>query len=254
MYNFDGENALGVSFTQLDYGEEQVTTVAFPDGTGDNWNAQDYAVGLTYARRLTDRFSIGGTAKFIGQSIWHETASTFAFDVGLLFITGFNNMRLGVSMNNFGGDMKIDGQDLLNKIDIDPLNSGSNKNLVASLKTESWPIPLAFRVGVAMDVVKDDMVVLTLASDAVLPSDNQASINIGGEVGLKNSVFLRGGYKSALQTGLQLSSRGDQQEGLTVGAGLRYEAPGIATVGFDYAFQRFGVFGNLNTVALSVSF
>lgn len=254
MYNFDGENAVGVSFTQLDYGEDQVTTVSFPDGTGDKWSAQDYAVGLTYARKLTDRFSIGGSAKFIGQSIWHESASTFAFDVGLLFVTGFNDMRLGVSMTNFGGDLKMDGQDLMNKIDIDPLNSGSNKALVASLKTESWPIPLAFRVGAAMDVIKAEMVVLTLASDAVLPSDNQASLNFGGEFGWNNMVFFRGGFKAAVQTGRKFLTQGDELEGLALGVGVRYAAPGVATVGVDYAFQKFGVFGNLNTIALSISF
>ncbi len=254
MYNFDGDNAIGASLTQLDYGTEPVTTVAAPEGTGDNWSANDFAFALSYARRLTDRFSIGGSAKFITQTIWHETASTFAFDVGLLFVTGFNDMRLGVSLTNFGGDMKMEGQDLMNQIDIDPQNSGSNKNNVASLKTESWPIPLAFRVGLAMDVVKNDMFTVTVATDGVLPNDNQASVNLGGEIGWNNMVFLRGGYKSAFRASSKVFDREDQQEGLGLGAGVRYTAPGIATVAVDYAYDQFGLFGNLNTIALSISF
>ena len=35
LYNtLDGTNAVGISLTNLDYGEEDVTTVAAPDGTG----------------------------------------------------------------------------------------------------------------------------------------------------------------------------------------------------------------------------
>ena len=254
MYNFDGENAIGVSFTQLDYGEDDVTTVSFPDGTGEKWSATDFAFALSYARRLTDRFSIGGSAKYINQSIWHESASTFAFDVGLLFITGFNNMRLGMSMTNFGGDMKMDGQDLLNTIDIDPSNSGSNKALVASLKTDSWPIPLAFRVGVGLDVYKDDMIRVTVASDGVLPSDNQASINVGGEFAWSNMFFVRGGYNAAIRANNKVFVREEQQQGVGLGAGVRYQVPGFATLAFDYAYLQFGLFGNLNTIALSIGF
>ncbi len=254
MYNLDGENAVGVSFTQLDYGQDDVTTVTYPDGTGEKWSAADIAVAVSYARRLTDRFSIGGSAKYINQSIWNESASTFAFDVGLLFITGFNDMRLGMSMTNFGGDMKMDGQDLLNTIDIDPSNSDSNKTLVAGLKTDSWPIPLAFRVGIGMDVYKDDMFRVTLASDGVLPSDNQASVNIGGEVGWNNMFFVRGGYNSAFRANSKVFVREDQQQGLGLGAGVRYMVPGFAALQVDYAYLQFGLFGNLNTIALSIGF
>jgi len=92
MVNLDGTNALGLSLTQLDYGSEEVTTVTQPDGTGEQWSAQDLAIALSYSRRLTDQFSLGGSAKYVTSSIWNETASSFTFDLGLLFITGFHNM------------------------------------------------------------------------------------------------------------------------------------------------------------------
>lgn len=246
MFNLDGENAVGVSFTQLDYGEEEVTTVANPDGTGERWAAQDFAVGVSYSRRLTDRFSMGGSVKYVSQSIWNESASTITFDLGLLFVTGFNDMRLGVSMSNFGGDLKLDGRDLLNRVDIDPGNSGSNKDLVATLKTDSWPTPLLFRVGVAMDVVKNDEFAVTLAADALRPSDNVETLNLGGEVAWNDMVFLRGGYKSLFGE--------EVQEGLSLGAGLKYKAEGLAQIEFNYSFSKFGLFGNLNTIAVAIGF
>ena len=102
MYNLDGQNAFGVSLTQLDYGEEEVTTVAQPEGTGERWSAQDLAVAASYSRRFTDRFSLGGSAKFINQRVFNEVATGVTFDLGLLFITEFNNIRLGMAMSNFG--------------------------------------------------------------------------------------------------------------------------------------------------------
>jgi hypothetical protein len=69
VYNFDGTNAIGISFAQLDYGEEEVTTVLTPEGTGEMWGATETAVAISYARNLTDRFSIGGTMKYSATNL-----------------------------------------------------------------------------------------------------------------------------------------------------------------------------------------
>ena len=73
---------LGFSLTSLTMADMAVTTVEMPDGTGNIFSASDLAAGLTYARPLTDRFSVGFTAKFIQESIWHESAKAFAMDAG----------------------------------------------------------------------------------------------------------------------------------------------------------------------------
>jgi len=246
MYNFGNENAVGLSLTQLDYGEEDVTTVSQPEGTGERWSAQDIAIAASYCRRFTDRFSMGGSLKYVQQSIWNEAANTLAFDLGLLYITEFNDMRLGVSMSNFGGDLKLEGRDLLQRVDIDPTNSGSNKALVGSLKTDSWPLPLLFRVGVAMDVLKTNMVRITIAGDALRPSDNEESVNLGSEIAWNNLLSFRGGYKSVFGK--------DEQEGLSLGIGLRTKAEGWGDLEVNYAYTKFGFFGNLNSVSIAVSF
>ncbi len=246
MLNLDGTNAVALTLTQLDYGDAEVTTPDSPDGTGERWSAQDLAVGLSYSRFLTDKFSIGGTAKYVSQSIWNESASTFAFDIGLLYVTGFNDMRLGMSISNFGGNMKMDGRDLRKVIDIDPTNAGSNKLNLANLNTDPWPIPLLFRVGLGMDVVKNDFLMATVEVDALRPSDNVEVVNLGTEVTVMDHLSLRAGYKSLFQT--------DSEEGLTLGAGFRYTQPGSFGVEADYAYQKFGRLGYINTFGLSVSF
>jgi hypothetical protein len=246
VLNFDGQNALGLHFTQLDYGEENVTSVTAPEGTGERWAAQDLAIGLSYCRNLTDRFSIGGSVKYVQQKIWNETASAFALDVGLLFITEFNDLRLGMSISNFGTDMTLDGKDLLHRIDLDPNAQGTNKTIVAKLKVDDWPLPLLFRVGVAMDVVKSGDFVLTLAADALRPSDNKESINVGGEIAWSDMVFLRGGYKSLLRT--------DSEEGLTAGIGVKYNIFGKTFINADYTYAKFGLFKDVQMFGVGVTF
>ena len=254
VLNLDGENAIGASVTDMDYGDGEVTTVADPEGTGESWSAADLAVALSYSRRLTDKFSIGGTVKYINLRVYNETASTVAFDAGLLYDTDISGLRIGMSMSNFGGDVTLSGRDLLQRVDTDPNDAGSNKTLVASLKTDPWPLPLLFRVGVAMDVVKNDDMSATVAMDALRPSDDFESINVGGEIGWRNILFVRGGYESIVKGGQAPLSSDKGQEGLTLGAGLKYHFEGVAGLAFNYSFQKFGLFGNLNTIALSIGF
>ena len=245
-FNFDNTNSIGISFTQLDYGEDIVTTVLDPEGTGERWDAMDMSIGLSYARNLTDRFSIGGTVKYISQQIYNESASAFAVDVGLLYITEFNDLKIGMSISNFGSDMKMDGKDLIMRIDLDPSSTGINKTIPSVLKTDSWALPLLFRVGIAMDVLKYEDIVLTTAIDAFRPSDNNSSVNIGMEFAWNNIFFARAGYKNLFLD--------DSEEGLSFGGGLKYNFMETSFVHFDYAFTTFGKFDNLHSFSLGVIF
>ncbi|MBC7186026.1 MAG: PorV/PorQ family protein [Calditrichaeota bacterium] len=242
----DADNAIGLSFTHLDYGEEEVTTVYLPEGTGERWGATDMAASLSYCRNLTDRFSIGGSVKYIQQKLWNETASALALDVGLLFVTQFKDLRMGMSISNFGTDMRHDGRDLLHRVDLDPEHIGHNETIVGKLKTESWPLPLFFRVGLAMDVLRQQNYRLTLAADAFRPSDNTETVNVGAEFELFRLLSVRGGYKSLF--------RSSSEEGLTAGVGVRLALDPRLAWQFDYTFADFGLFEPVHMVGASITF
>jgi len=245
VLNLDGANILGLSYTQLGYGEEAVNTVEQPEGTGEIWSASDLCVALSYSRKLTDRFSIGGSTKFIQQKIWHESATAFALDIGLLFVTPFKDLTLGMSISNFGTDMRQSGKDLLQRVDLDPTAIGNNENIVANLKTDSWPLPLFFRVGLALDALKQKHYRLTLATDALRPSDNDEILNVGAEFAYNELCFFRAGYKSLF--------RENSEEGPTFGLGLKYQA-GQMGYHFDYTYADFGYFEDIHMFALGISF
>jgi hypothetical protein len=244
--NMSTFGTLAFSITQLDYGKEEETTVTEPEGTGRYWDAQDMAFALSYARNFTDRFSLGGSVKYIHQAIANETASTMAVDLGLLYFTGMKGLRLAMSISNYGGKMRMDGKDLLVKYDIDPDNTGHNETLVARKKTEDWPLPIFFRVGAAMDVVQISENRLTIAVDALHPTDNVESVNLGAEYSWRETVALRGGYKSLFLE--------ESIEGLTLGAGLQYAIPNLGKFRIDYSYADFSILGDVQTFALTVIF
>ncbi|GBD91994.1 hypothetical protein BMS3Abin04_02727 [bacterium BMS3Abin04] len=238
-------DAFAISLYQLDYGEEEITTVKQQNGTGQTWSASDIAISLSYARNLTDAFSIGGTVKYIQQKIWNESASAFAIDIGLLFTTQFNGLRLGMNIANFGTGMKLAGKDLLQPIDIDPAHAGNNANITTDLDTDSWNLPLVFSVGLSYDFLKNEDWTFTVATDALIPNNQTSYLNLGGELVWDNILFLRGGYNSLFKD--------FAEEGLTAGAGLQYDFGGVR-VRADYSYMDFGKFNEISRYSVSIGF
>ncbi len=246
MVKLGDAGTVGLNLTYLNYGEMEITTLAEQDGTGQMFSANDLSLGLTYAYNLTDRFSLGGTVKYIQQKIWNTSASAFAVDLGVLFNSDIYGLRIAATISNFGTGMRMDGQDLLVQHDIDPNNYGNNDQILASLRTDEFPLPLTFRIGLAMDVVDIEQHRLTLAVDALHPNDNDESINIGGEYMFNNLIAFRLGYKS-----LFLSN---SEEGFTAGVGLNYDFASDFGVRVDYAYQDFGVLDYTQHFSLGVKF
>lgn len=242
-FKFDDDNAIGISVNQLDYGQEEITTVQQQNGTGQYWSASDLAVSLSYARNLTDRFSIGASFKYISENIYDVSATGFGVDVGLLFYTQLEGLSLGMNISNFGTEMQLDGKSLLQPIDVDPANAGNNSNISGQLLTEAWSLPLTFSVGLAYDAFKNEDWKLTLATDVLIPNNQTTYGNAGMEITYANLISLRGGYNSI--------AKEDAQEGLTAGVGIQYDF-GSFFAKFDYSYTDFGVFDPISRFALSV--
>lgn len=238
--------SFGLSISSLSMDDMMVRTEERPQGTGEYFKSGSIALGLTYALNLTDRFSIGFTGKYVREEIWNESAQGMAIDVGTLFTTGFHGMRIGASLTNFGTDMRMSGEDLVTYHDIDDQKLGNNDEIYAELKTDSWPMPLNFQVGLALDLIDNSTQRVTFAVDAIQPTDNKESINVGVEYGLRKWLFLRTGYRSLFLD--------DNEEGLTFGAGANLRFFYNLPFRFDYAYADFGRLQSIHcfTVALEL--
>jgi len=196
-----GGNTLGIIAQYMNSGDMEVTTLDFPDGTGEQFQATGMALGMAFARQLTDRLSVGVSAKMIRETIYRESASTFAFDVGSNFDLGIYGMVLGMSIQNFGVGSRFDGPDLNQPLDVND-EFQSSPVVTTRLLTEEWPLPLVFRAGLRMDVLGGKspwfpapLHRLSLLADANDPFDSILRGALGFEYAWNDLVFVRGGYK-----------------------------------------------------------
>ena len=245
--NLNAAGVIGFSLTSLSVPEDMVRTVERPNGTGEYFDAGDLAMNFTYARKLTDQFSIGGNIKYIRQNIWHASASSVAADLGALFVTPFNGIRLGASLSNYGSEMQMTGRDQKFSIDPDPNNGGNVEFVNAMYETDKFPLPLLFRVGLSGEIIESEKMRLSFAVDALHPNDNVEWVNAGLEYAVAETFFLRSGVTTLF--------REDSEEGLTFGGGVHYRIGGSTTqIKLDYSYSAFGRLKNVQRLSLGIRF
>lgn len=237
---------LGFSFTSSNIGDMRVTTIEQPGGTGETFSATDVAVSIAYAINLTDNFALGISPKFINQSIWKMNASAMAVDLGIQYRTPFSGIILAMSISNFGSKMKLTGTSNNIQHDLDPENGGNNAYIPAYLQTDEWSLPLTFRVGLGYTANFNDNHKLNLAVDALHPSDNYESVNLGAEYWLYDFIAIRGGLNSLF---LQ-----DAESKFALGFGVQKQFVGNLGLRFDYAYQDFGRLTNVQKFTVGITF
>ncbi len=239
---------IGLGLTSVRFDDMDVISETTNDQqpTGETFTAGSYALSVSYANALTDRFAIGGTVKVVREQIANSAATGVAFDVGTLFTTPFRGVRLGASILNYGSKMKISGSDLNVPFDPLPGQNGNNGNVPSRIETDRYNMPLLMRVGVASDVYQQAGTRLTLAVDALAPSSAAQHLNLGAELGLLGGlVQLRGGYQELFME--------DSDRSFTLGGGLRYQF-GRLDLAADYAYEASQYFNGVNRLAFALTF
>lgn len=246
-----------VSYSQMNYGKEDVTTLMMQDGTGERYAANEFSVSLSYARRLAQWFAFGASAKLINSNIWHVNASAMALDLGALVNTQFfsptgeraDGLAIGMSISNYGTRMQYDGMDLLQAIDPNPNIAGNYDNVEGQYRTQAWELPLIFRIGIAIHPLVTKNHRLTLEVNALHPNNNSESVNLGGEYKFTmpsfGSFYLRTGYKGLFMQRTEY--------GMSYGFGILMR---MAKLGLkiDYAYRNIGLLGSVQAYSLSFIF
>jgi hypothetical protein len=229
---------VGFSFQTVDYGDfygtrvDKTTDLGYID-TGI-FELSALAVGVGYAKRLTDRFSIGGQVRWVEQDLGESVIpiistvpdttlekvssklTPLAFDFGTQFKTGFKSLVFGMSVRNFSKEIKY--------------------------VEEGFQLPLVFNLGISMNMM-DFMEGLPLDQSLYLSVDashyrsHPEEIKVGIDYRLLNLLSLRGGYVSS-----------NDESGLSFGLGVSYFG-----VTFDYAQTPFGVFDQVQRMTVRFS-
>jgi long-subunit fatty acid transport protein len=218
----------GVNFLSVDYGDILGTVRAENDAGFEDtgvFSPTAFAVGVGYAKALSDKFSVGGDVRYVRQDLQSSTIAynqngspmrtdnrvdVFAFDFGVLYRTGFKSLDFGMCLRNFSEEIEY--------------------------VEESFQLPLTFELGVsvnAMDLLAPEKSPhdFILSIDAVHPRDFNEQLNFGGEYVFMDKFALRAGYKFP-----------SDEHHFSAGAGFRKNA----LFALDYAYTPFGLFNEVH--------
>ena len=255
---FPNIGAFALSLINAGYGDMEVTNLAMQNGTGEIFNAADFAVSLSFARRLAQWFAFGASGKYISSKIWHTSANAFALDLGVIVNTRFfsptgkeaDGLNIGMSIANYGTKLQYDGVDLMQPIDILPDENGNYRDVPGKYNLQAWELPLIFRIGVSVNPIITSQHRVTLAVDALHPNNNQESVNLGAQYQLTiptaGDFYVRGGYKGLFLT--------KSEYGFTFGGGLLLRLMHNVGLQIDYAYRGIGILGQAHCYTVGVLF
>ncbi len=226
----------GLSFLNASYGDFYGTRVAA--GTSEGYqdigifSPTAFAVGISYAKELTESFSIGGQVKYLQQNLGSNilepggpekknSVSGLAFDFGMTYATAIKGFDFGMSMRNFATDF--------------------------TYEQYGFEAPLTFRVGVSLNVlellsISEASQEFLVVADAVHPRDSGEHLDLGGEYTFNKMVSLRAGYKVNYS-----------EQGFTAGIGVNQDLLSSVNVRVGYAYGSFGIWNNVHRFSVGMS-
>lgn len=240
-----GFGTLFFSFTTLGSGEIDVRTVDQPLGTGERFEVVDSAVTLGYGRQVTSRFAAGAQLNYVNERIWNSSTNYLTLSVGTVYRLTAGGTKLGFSLANIGTRHNYDGRDLAIQYDSDPDIYGNNGALPGEQFTESYPVPVLFRIGVSVPRQLGAKTQMLLTADAMHPNDNSEAVNMGAEWSWNRTLAVRAGYQTLFQD--------DSSTGLTLGFGLR-TAISAKQLHFDYGWADHDFLGGTQRFSFALAF
>jgi len=196
---------IGLSVVSVNYGEIMksgwagTTEFVFEPNQG-SFTPTDMSLQASYGRSLSDKFSLGGTAKMISQSIDDVSISGLAFDIGTQFNTGYRGISMGAVISNFGPDVDSQAPD--------------------DASYEEFPgmsLPMTFSFGVVGEAI---------------PGLN-AGLNVLKQADMAQEFIFNGEYSVAGLASLRFSYNiSNPQQPMSFGAGL-----GMAGITANVAFS-----------------
>ncbi len=227
----------GVSLQAVDYGEIFGTVVANNaqgyEETG-NISTSAFAIGLGYAKMLSDRFGVGGQVRWARQHLGDNaiaidisptdtTTATvknevevLSFDFGTIYRTGLKSLTFGFTVRNFSEEIEY--------------------------AEESFQLPLVFSLGASINLVdltslNNKTHTLVLAIQATNERSHAEQVSFGLEYKFMNALMVRGGY----------ITNNDEDD---VSFGFGVTSFGLQ---LDYAYTPFGVFDKVQRFTVRIS-
>lgn len=228
-YRISPTDLVALSINNLTSGYMKERTEFFPGGTGVEFAANTMALGVSYAKEITYKFSFGATVKFIQETYDLFRANALAVDAGFIYKTDYKGLRFGAFLQNFGGNTRATG-------------SANNFSFVNKAFTpDAYPVPLVFKFGASFVPLKTEIHHLNAAAEVNHPNDNATNVRMGLEYSYQYIVFFRAGYA------INMAAMSIP----TAGMGLRINYKDHKMF-INYAFTSSNAFGLNHNVGVSI--
>lgn len=229
VYHFGGSNAVGVSVTSLRTEDMKVTTEFQPGGTGEYFRFSDIAIGLSFARQMTEQFSFGVTVKYVEENLGVLKMRGVLGDIATFYRTGLGTSRFAIMISNFGGLLAPSGNVRL--------VSGNEANTF-----QKFPPPTLFQFGFAIEPYMDKVNRVTTSIQLNSPNDNAENLSLGVEYAYKEFLLLRSGIRFNADA-----------ENFSAGLGLKVPIS-FAYANFDYSLTNYKDLGLAQRFSLNILF
>lgn len=248
-----GENgALGITLTAMDFGDIEITTVDQPAGTGGTYSPNFFQLGLGYAYTYENKISVGVLFRSITESLPTVTATGFAIDAGVQYVSGDKSeFKLGISLRNTGSTMEFGGEGLSFQT-VAPDAQGNEYNLTVNQRGENFELPSQLNIGISYDFhIQEDMFLRALGNFASNAFSTD-QIGVGAELYFRDLVVLRGAYKYDLDA---VAEQANVYTGLAAGVSVFVPAGGEnRKFVIDYAYRTTDPFKGTHNIALGMAF
>ncbi len=185
----------------------------------ETFNYTAVQIGVSYARYFTDKFAAGIALKFINEDFGGITNTRgIAIDAGTIFWTGFKSLRLGMSFMNLGPDLTPSGTYYQYQTD-------------TYEKYSSYPLPVIFRIGGAMEIIETQNMKLTASVELDHPTDYYESLRAGLRLVFSPYISIYTGYRYYIGELDESFAPG----GLGAGISIKYNYFGLS-----YSFSEMG--------------
>lgn len=256
----EGKLLMGGFMGMLTMGDQEITTVTQPEGTGAMFSSYSMQAGASFAWNFSDRASAGFNVKAVHEDIAGNTQGTIAFDLGTNYHTDFlgREIRLAFLIRNIGGNMAFSGNGLKISVkpeDLYPGNDIARQDREAVRRATRFKLPTSFHIGLAYTIHTGDLHNWLAAVEFSQNNNMPTSYSLGSEltrkIGKNTTAAMRAGWEFR---GDELDLSGTERlRGLSAGGGIAYDF--IAFKGsIDYAYRNWGRLKSSHLFSLSIAF
>ncbi len=217
----DKKDYLSFSLNYINYGSMERRSGLYetdpfaPSSVEGSFKAKDMEVLMNYSFFYSKDTMLGGNIKFISESIENENGQAFSADIGMIKKANIKNrdFYFGLSVLNIGTKIKM--------------------------ISESYSLPLAFKIGVSTKFYKS-----LLSFDILKYSDNYPYLILGFENNIAKDLYIRLGYRYRIY-GNELGF----WSGFSSGFGFNYN-----DFSLGYSLNSYGDLGYSHKIELTVKY